>query len=218
MRRIVRGAALAGGSAAAALCTAACGADRPAGDSSAARLTAAILSKQDLPSDYLPAEDQQVFRGVGPADPSCRRLLDLADLRGLRDVPVGHAFFFRLKPAATLAEHLVVLGQADVRGYLEQARKAAQRCHTMLMPEADELRLRRQWITSLPPHALGVRYSAPADARHSIYFDLVMVPIGDRLMIVVQPGLVDDTQGGRTPDTDSIATMALRKLQAAHLP
>lgn len=218
MRRIVRGAALVAGCAAAAVCTAGCGAERPAGDSSTARLTAAILAKKDLPSEYLPADDQQVFRGVGPADRSCRRLLDLADLRGLRDVPQKHAFFYRINPAATLAEHLVTLGPARVRSYLDDARKAAERCQTLVVRDAEEVRLRRNPITSLPPHAFGVRYSAPVDGRHSIDFDLVMAPLNGRLMIVVQPGLVDDMRGGRSPDTDGIASLAYQKLQAAHLP
>jgi hypothetical protein len=84
LRRIVRGAALV---TVCSITNAGCGADRPPRDQSAARLTAAVLSQRDMPSDFLPADDQQVFSRVEPADPDCRRLLVLADLRGLRDVP-----------------------------------------------------------------------------------------------------------------------------------
>jgi hypothetical protein len=72
LRRIVRGAALV---TVCSITNAGCGADRPPRDQSAARLTAAVLSQRDMPSDFLPAEDQQVFSRVEPADPDCRRLL-----------------------------------------------------------------------------------------------------------------------------------------------
>jgi hypothetical protein len=216
LRRIVRGAALAAGCAVVAIGTAGCGAGRPAGDSSTARLTAAVLSTQDLPSDYLPAEDQQVFRGVGAADPNCRRLLDLADLRGLRDVPDTHTFFYRIDPGSTLAEHVVTLGPERVQAYLRQARKAADGCKTITVSgDQDDVRLHRHHLPALPRQAFGVHYGGAADDQHSINFDMVMAPVdAGRLMIVAQPSVVNEVHGHKALRIERIAATALHKLQA----
>lgn len=217
MKRIVRGAALAAGCAAVGVGTAGCGVERPAGQSSTARLTAAVLSTQDLPSDYLPAEDHQVFRGVVSADPHCRRLLDLADLRGLRDVPDSHSTFYRTEPGSTLAEHVVTLGQARVQSYLRDTREAAQGCGKIAVSESDEVRLYRH-ILPMPGQGFGVRYSGTADTRYSISFEVVMAPHGDRLMIVEQATLVDGLHRDKTVATAQIAATALKKLQSTTAP
>ena len=61
MRRIVRGAALVVG---VSLAITGCGVDRTPRQQSTVGLTAAVLSQEDLPADFLPAEDQQVFARV----------------------------------------------------------------------------------------------------------------------------------------------------------
>lgn len=221
MKRIVRGAALIIGCAAISGFFAGCSEDRAADQQSTASLTAAVLSKQDLPSDFLPTEDQQVFRGVGSTDPDCRRLLDLADLRGLRDVPQSHAVFYRATPGATLAEHVVVLGSDEVRQYLKNVRKAAANCRTITIDTAGgRLRLRGEELNLAPFPALGgqaygVQYAGRASDRYDVHFDLVMVPVGDWLLVLAQPTLIDQSKTDKAGRTEQIANTAVRKLQAA---
>jgi hypothetical protein len=184
----------------------------PTGSRSSARLTAAVLSTQDLPTDFLPADDQEVFRGVGPGDPSCRRLLDLVDLRGLRDVPESHSVFYRINPGSTLAEHVVGLGASGSRDYLGDVRKAAASCPVMRIPSS-RLRLHRRRLPA-PEGALGLRYTGWTDDNHVVTFDMVIAPVGDRLMVMAQPSLADQRRRPSVLATGRLAATAVRKLQA----
>jgi len=190
-----------------------CGTDRPAGHQSAASLTAAVLSAQDLPSDFLPAEDQKVFGRLVPGDPDCRRLLDLADLRGLRDVPQVHSVFYRPDPGATLAEHVLALPPARVQSYLLDARRAAAGCPVMKISAGEaRLRLRRKPLTA---PGFAVRYTGPAGDRYLAQYDIVMVSAGARLLVMAQPTLIDPDRAYQGEDTGKLAAAALRKLRVS---
>jgi hypothetical protein len=211
VRRIARGAALfAGGVVVSVPLLQGCGVGRTDGHQSTARLTAAVLSVRDLPSDYLPAEDQEVFRRLVPGDPDCRRLLDLADLRGLRDVPQVHSVFYRADPGATLAEHVLTLSRERTEAYVQEAREAATGCPVMKIPVgAGRLRLHRK---QLGGPGFGVRYTGWAGKRFQARYDIAMIPAGGRLMVLAQPTLVDPEHPGRGADTRRLAAVALRKL------
>ncbi|MGI8335358.1 hypothetical protein ACRYCC_35875 [Actinomadura scrupuli] len=133
MERIVRGAALL---AIGSVVMTGCAADGPSRESQAAALAAAVLSLQDMPRGFLPAQDQRVFGGLSPRDPDCHRLLALADLDDLRDrsalgspvPPQAHAVFYRAEPGSTMAEHLITLSPDQARGRFEDVRRAAAGC------------------------------------------------------------------------------------------
>ena len=211
MRRIARGAALlAGGVVFAVPLVQGCATDRPVGHQSTALLTAAVLSKRDLPSDYLPAEDQEVFQGLVPGDPDCRRLLDLADLRGLRDVPQVHSVFYRADPGATLAEHVLELPHKRMDGVLKAAKQAAAACPVMQIKIGKGwLRLRRK---ALGGPGFGVRYNGWAGDRFQTRYDIAMIPAEGRLLVLTQPTLIDPDKPIGTGDTRRLAITALRKL------
>ncbi|MDX6428365.1 MAG: hypothetical protein QOE54_731 [Streptosporangiaceae bacterium] len=218
MRRIVRGAALVG---ACTITMAGCGGDRPPEESPAARLTAAVLSVQDMPPDFLPAQDQRVFGRLKPADRDCRRLLRLADLRGLRDVPIppqAHAVFYRTSPGSTLAEHLLALGPGGAQRHIEEARQAAAGCPQMRIGRGDgKVRLHRTplAVPGFEDNAYGLRYTRRLSPRYSIHFDMVMAQQGARLLVVEQPALIDRRHRTKGDSTRLIAAVALRKLVTA---
>jgi hypothetical protein len=177
-----------------------------------------------MPSDFLPAEDQQVFGQVKPADPDCRRLLALADLRGLRDVPNAastappqvHAVFYRTDPGSTLAEHLLALSPARALSHIRHTEQAAAGCPRIKVGHGrGRMRLHRvpMQLPGFGKNAYGVRYTGRIGPRYSIHFDLVMAQQDDRLLVVEQPALID--RWHRTPgdDTRRIAETALRKLR-----
>ncbi len=217
MKRIARGAALLVGCATASVpLLAACGTGQSPGHRSAARLTAAVLSTQDLPSDFLPAEDQQVFGGLVPSDPDCRRLLDLADLRGLRGVPKTDSVFYRPNPGSTLAEHVVFLTPVKIGDYLRDARRASAACGLMTVHAGEaRLRLHRRPLPAPNSAGFGVRYVGRAGGTYLAHYDIVMVPDGERLLVVAQPTLVDPDHPRKGEDTGALAAAALRKLRAA---
>ena len=209
MKRIARGAALFAGCATASVpLLAACGTGQSPGHPSAARLTAAVLSTRDLPSDFLPAEDQQVFGRLVPGDPDCRRLLGLADLRGLRGVPETASVFYRPNPGSTLAEHILVLPPAKISTYLRDIRRAAAACSVMNL---HALRLHRK---TLHTPGYGVRYVGRAGSRYVAHYDIVALSDRERLLVVAQPTLVDPDHARRGEDTGAVAAAALRKLRA----
>ncbi|MCW2942024.1 MAG: hypothetical protein JWN00_5009 [Actinomycetia bacterium] len=214
MRRIVRGAALVvGGS----LAITGCGVDRTPRQQSTVGLTAAVLSQKDLPADFLPAEDQEVFGRVEPRDPDCRWLLALADLRGLRDVPQTHSVFYRAAPGATLAEHVVALTPAQAAAQIQSFKQAAAGCPAIQVGHhARRLRLHRTAmnLAGLGKDSFGVRYRQYAGSRQLTY-DIVMVQDNDWLLVLTQPS-VSDTHHRAT--TEQIAVTALRILRADGAP
>ena len=217
MRRIVRGAVLlAGGAAASVPLIQGCGTDQSSGPRSTARLTAAVLSRRDLPSDFLAAEDQQVFGRLAPGDPDCRRLLDLADLRGLRDVPQTASVFYRPSPGSTLAEHVLAMPAARISTYVRDVRRAAAAC-PVLSVHGTRLRLHRKALqppSSASSAGFGIRYTGRTGESYTTHYDIVVVPDGERLLVVVQPALVDRDHPRKGEDTGAVAADALRKLKA----
>lgn len=192
MRRIVRGAVFAAALAAAA---AGCGKDAERNEAAfPSALAAALLSPQDVPEGYLPAEAQPAFRGVAAHDQPCRRLLALADGHGLRDAPRKGTAFYRLDPGATLTQHVYDAGPARAERTLAAARAEAAGC-TVLRAEVGgaELNLPRVPLEApgLPPaDTLAVRFAAQADQGRELAYELVMYRSGGALLVVAQPGLV----------------------------
>jgi hypothetical protein len=192
MRRIVRGAVLAAVLAAAA---AGCGEKGTRSNEAAfpSALAAALLSPQDVPEGYLPAEAQPAFQGVAAHDPPCRRLLALADGHGLRDAPRRGTAFYRLDPGATLTQHVYDAGTARAERTLAAARAEAAAC-TVLRAKVGgaELNLPRAPLEApgLPPaDTVAVRFAAQTDRGRELAYELVMHRSGGALLVVAQPGL-----------------------------
>lgn len=212
MRRIVRGAVLA---AAAAALAAGCGRDAaPKGADFPARLTAAVLTSQDVPGDYLPAQPQSAFRGVVAHDQPCRRLLALADGHGLRDVPSRGTAFYRLDPGSTLTQQVFDAGSVRAGRTLDAARRDAAGCTALRAKVGGaEMNLPQSPLETpglAPADTLAVRFSAPAGPGRTLSYELIVHRNGDALLIVAQPGVV-------SPKAPSAAADAAARA-AARLP
>jgi hypothetical protein len=221
LRRIVRGTVLV---TVCSITMAGCGADPPR-RRQAARLTTAVLSARDLPPDFLPAEDQQVFGRVRPKNRDCRRLLSLADLHGLGDTPPAaqaHAVFYRTNPGSTVAEHLLALTPERARRHIEDTRQAASGCPRIRLGTHGVRLLRVPLRPPGPPgagdSAYGVRYSGRVGPRYSVHFDLIMIREGARLLVVTQPALIDGRHPEQGDSTLRIVAAALLKLRRAGSP
>lgn len=207
MWRIVHGAALVAGT---ALAVTGCGERQPASPvTPEARMTAAVLSQQDMPAGYLPAEDQPVFGGLRPGDPDCRQLLALAEARGLRDVPRAGAVFYRADPGASLAQHVVRLPPTGAARHIAESRQAARDCPKIKVEMGPQvMRLHRTALRApAAQDAFAVRYSGAGGA----HFDIAMARVGDDLLVLAHPGVVS---GGGDRVTERVAARALRKLRA----
>ncbi len=212
MRRIVRGAVPV---VVAAAVAAGCGREAaPEGADFPARLTAAVLTSQDVPGDYLPAQAQPAFRGVVAHDAPCRRLLDLADGHGLRDVPSRGTAFYRLDPASTRIQQVFAAGSGRAGRTLDAARREASRCTALRAKVGGvEMNLAQSplAVPGLPPaDTLALRFAAPAGQGRELSYELVMHRNGDALLTVAQPGIV-------SPKAPSAAADAAARA-AARLP
>ncbi|GAA3235079.1 hypothetical protein [Actinocorallia longicatena] len=217
MRRIVRGAVLATG---AVMAVAGCGSQVAAPTKkewSSASLTAAVLSQQDMPEGFLPAQAQAAFRGVVPRDPSCRRLLALADGYGLRDVPKVTAAFYQTAPGATISQQIVHMGSVRAREFVRSARTVGARCPVlraeiggtaMALHRADIAP--RGWPDT---DTYAVRFTQPASRNYLISYEIVMARSRDDLIILAAPGITRK----RAPSvTVRAARAAAVKLARAH--
>jgi len=174
---------------------------------------AAVLSPQDVPAGYLPAQVQPAFRGVVPRDPHCRRLLELADGNGLRDVPMRGTAFYRVSPGATLTQHVFSAGAVRAEKTLTAARRAAARC-TVLRARVGgaELDLPQTplRVPELPEKdTLAVRFAERAGTGHELSYELVMYRSGGSFLVLAQPGVVAEGEPS--------ATAAAARLAAARL-
>ncbi|MEV4253742.1 hypothetical protein AB0J52_11305 [Spirillospora sp. NPDC049652] len=148
----------------------------------AALLTAATLRRGDVPRDFLPAEDQEVFQGLRPSDPDCARLLSMVDDASARssssdpDVPQSHVAYYRADPAATLVEHVLRLPRRKAAGRMDEVRRAVAACPVIdLGPSRggwngrrfDGRGLRRTRLThpARVRDVVAVRYSHPGGGR-----------------------------------------------------
>lgn len=193
MRRIVRGAVAVLG---AGMVIAGCGSQNvavPAKVWSSASLTAAVLSQQDMPRGFLPAEAQEAFQGVVPRDPDCRRLLALADGHGLRDVPKASAAFYRVAPGATVSQQVLHLGEARAQEMIIEARRSIGLCPVVKATVGGTRMLLRREQMSVPGldpgETVAVRYRQKASANYVISYEIVMSRQGEDLLVVGHPGL-----------------------------
>lgn len=216
MRRIVRGAVLALG---AGVAVSGCGSQQaaPVKEWSTASLTAAVLSPQDMPRGFLPAEAQEAFRGVAPRDADCRRLLAVADGHGLRDVPGVSTAFYQVAPGATISQKLVHTGAARGQQVLQYAKRLTGLCPVI---EAEvggtRMQLRREQLAPKglsPKQSVAVRYRQKASANYEISYEMVFARVGDDLLLLANPGIVHR----KAPSvTAAAARKATFKLVNAH--
>ncbi|GAB3674712.1 hypothetical protein GCM10027589_44740 [Actinocorallia lasiicapitis] len=194
MRRIVRGAVLAIGA-----CTAVAGCGSKVAvptqqELYSDSLTAAVLTQQDVPRGFLPAQAQPVFRGVVPRDPACRRLLALADGYGLRDVPKAATAFYQMAPGTTLSQQIWHVGGVNAATFVREAKVAAASCPTMhATVSGTDLVLNRDPLATdgLPPGSYAVRYRQAATADRLISYEMVFARTGDELVLLAAPGVAN---------------------------
>ena len=211
MRRIVHGAVLAAG---VVLAAAGCGkGEAPDEAAFPPGPAAAVLTPKDVPAGYLPAQVQPAFRGVAPHDPHCRRLLELADGKGLHDVPMRGTAFYRISPGATLTQHVFAAGAVRADKTLTAARRAAARCAALRARVGGaELNLPRTSLSvpDLPEKdTLAVRFAERSGTGHELSYELVMYRSGGTFLVVAQPGVVAEGEPS--------AAVAAAKLAAARL-
>jgi hypothetical protein len=192
LRLIVRRVVYATGSSALIVVGAGCGADRPADATPGRRLAAAVLSEDDMPAGYLPAENAAMFRGMRPAEPTCRRLFALADAPALGAGPRADTAFYQVDPGGMVAEHLLLAPAVPAHAFLLGVRRAAAGCDRVTMrTDSYVMRLRR---APLPVHGVGeesytVRYAGWAGVRHRFHLDIVTARLADRLLVLVNETL-----------------------------
>ncbi|RFU42479.1 hypothetical protein DZF91_06200 [Actinomadura logoneensis] len=148
----------------------------------AALVTAATLRREDVPKGFLPADDQEVFRGIRPSDPDCARLLRMVDGASGRssaadpDVPQSHTAYYRAEPAATLVEHVLRLPRGEAAERMDEVRRAVAACPAIdLGPSGggwdgrrfDGRGLGRVRLTHprRPHDVVAVRYTHPGGGR-----------------------------------------------------
>jgi hypothetical protein len=142
----------------------------------------------------LPAQAQAAFAGVVPKDPDCRRLLTLADARGLRDVPRVAAAFYQAAPGATISQQVLHLGADHAQAQLTALREARADCPVMAADAGGSgLRLKRVplRLEDTDAHdAVAVGYEQSASKNYKISYEIVMARVGDDLLVVGNPGII----------------------------
>ncbi|XVQ13422.1 hypothetical protein ACQP1W_13055 [Spirillospora sp. CA-255316] len=179
----------------------------------------AVLSPADVQGEgFLPAGRQSVFTGLRPRDPACVRLLALADVRR-RDDPGGargavqgqgrrQVVFYRSRPPATMAEHLVRLPPGMAGRYVTRARAAAAGCPRIRIPlgprEAVLDRARSRKPAGVRD-AVAVTYAGPG--RGGIDLSMLWARSRDDLLVVTAAG-----EAAAGPSMRRIAARAVHKL------
>lgn len=193
-------------------------------------LASAAIRQADVPEGFLPAEDQQVFRGLRPSDPECARLLGMVDdassasSKARRDVSQSHAAFYRADPAASLVEHVLRLPSGEAARRVDEARRAVANCPTLDMgvPGAtgwngnafDQHGLTRARLNhpETLKDAVAVRYSHP-DGGSRYGLDLIFARANGDLLILAAPGEFSEAGEKQLRATEA---RVLRKLADAH--
>ncbi|RMI47109.1 hypothetical protein EBO15_04270 [Actinomadura harenae] len=171
----------------------------------AALMTAAALRPEDVPEGFLPADDQEVFRGMRPSDPDCARLLRMVDAASGRsssadrDVPQSHVAYYRADPAATLVEHVLRLPSGEAAKRVDAARDAVAGCPVIDFGRSgdsgwdghgfDQTGLERRRLSHPEGQddAVAVRYSHPdGDQRYGL--DVIFAREGSDLLVLAAPG------------------------------
>jgi hypothetical protein len=182
-------------------------------------LTAAVLSEQDMPTDYLPAENTAVFQGVTPQGRACRDLLALADVRGLRALPHADAAFYQVDPGGAMAEHLFQITPARAHEYIAAAREAGTRCRRIIVRTREytmKLRQRPARLPSFGDESYTVRYAGWAGDRYRFHLDMLMARVADRLLVMAHLALLP--AGEHRDLMTQLAERAVAKLGAAARP
>jgi hypothetical protein len=178
------------------------------------RLAAAMLSEDDMPAGYLPAENTPMFQGVRSADPDCRMLLSLADRPSLGATPRADIAFYQVTPGGSVAEHLLGAPPIPAHEFLAGVRKAAAGCDRIMIRTGPyTMRLRRAplAIGGVGEESYTVRYAGGAGARHRLHLDIVMSRLAGRLLVLTSETLMP---AGKARDVAiRIAERAVGKLR-----
>ncbi|MFC4906546.1 hypothetical protein [Actinomadura gamaensis] len=203
-------------SAVSALAASGCGAERAAMrgaaeaalDASSARLSSAAIRLSDVPEGFMPAEDQEVFRGMRPSGPECARLLRMVDEASAksslarRDVPQTHAAFYRADPAVSVVEHVLRLRPGEAARRVEEARQATAGCPSLdfALPGDtgwDGRKFDKRGLSRTPldhpdtlADAVAARYSHP-DGGRRYGLDVMFARAKDDLVVFAAPGEFD---------------------------
>lgn len=175
----------------------------------AALMTAASLRREDVPKEFLPADDQEVFRGVRPSDPGCARLLRLVDGASGRsssmdeDVPQSHVAYYRADPTTSLVEHVLRLPSGQAARRVEAARHAVADCPVMDFGRFgdtgwdghgfDHAGMRRSRLShpAALEDAVAVRYGHP-DGGRRYGLDAIVARDDDDLLVLAASGEFGD--------------------------
>lgn len=171
-----------------------CGAGGAPGDPAEPRLFAAVLTQQDMPPDYLPAENTKVFRGLRPTVPRCRELLALADLRGLHGVPHADAAYYQVAPGGEMVEHLLAVPPVRAHAYIAGVRETVRGCAGMTVRNGGStigLRRVRLPVGRTGAESYGVRYAGwIAGHRYRFHVDLFTAREAGRLLVIAHLALL----------------------------
>jgi hypothetical protein len=193
MRRIARRIAQATGCAILTVAGAGCGAARPADATPERRLTAAVLSEDDMPAGYLPAGTVTMFQGLRPVDPDCHRLFVLAGAPSLGGAARAHTAFYQVDPGASVTEHLLWAPPIQAHELLAGVRRAAAGCdHIASTAGSSTIRLRRAPLTirGVGEESYTVRYAGSAGTRHRFHVDIVMSRVASVLLVLTSETLL----------------------------
>jgi hypothetical protein len=212
--RIVRGLAYTTGTMILTVTGAGCGADRAPRVAAEPGLTAAVLSEQDMPADYLPAESTAVFRGVRPAGRACGKLLALGDVRDPGAAPHAAAAFYQVDPGGAMVEHLLQIAPGRAHEYITAARRAAARCRRLTVrTKGHTMRLRQRptGTRQVGEESYHVRYAGRVGGRHRFHLDMLLARVADRLLIMANVALLP--AGADRDLVSQLADRAIGKLE-----
>ncbi|MCD0453533.1 hypothetical protein LO762_30755 [Actinocorallia sp. API 0066] len=177
---------------------------------------AALLTAAEAPHGFLPAEPQEVFRGVVPFDRDCADLFALADGRGQRiSAPRAQTAFYRAEPSATLSQRVLRLGEADARKAVADARRFIAGCQVVEAAAGQGvLRLgrahaRQPRLAAADTAAVAYRQETPEGMR--ISYEVVVHRVGGDLLLVAGPALLRPGQEGPAATAAEAAAVRLER-------